>query len=832
MNRPHRTLISALLGLLGLGGLAAGADPTPPPVDFTRDIRPILAGKCFTCHGPDDKTRKASLRLDIREGALKPGRTGQPNLVPGKPDQSELFLRITSNEASERMPPLKGGKALSEKETRLLRQWIEQGAPYPQHWAFVKPVRHALPLVHDKSWPINAVDHFILARLEKERLRPAPPADRHALIRRLSIDLTGLPPTLAQTERFIQDRSPDAYEKLVDRLLASPAYGERWAQVWLDLARYADSQGYANDPDRTIWSWRDWVIQAFNDNMPFDRFTIEQLAGDLLPNPTTSQLVATGFHRNTLTNTEGGTNPEEFRSAAIVDRVNTTFQVWMGLTMACAQCHNHKYDPITQKEFFQVYAVLNSTEDSNAGNDAPIVNVAQVGKDREFETLNAKLAEARKKFDEETRRVDGKQAEWEKTADRAKLPKEIAAILAQPTARRDKKQLPKLQAHHRSLSATWNKLDAEVKKLTTEVQKVGTTAPILRELAKPRTTNIQIRGNFLDKGDEVQPGLPSAFPGPDKGPINRLTLARWLVSPDNPLTARVAVNRLWEELFGVGLVETSEDFGFQGELPSHPDLLDYLATEYIRLGWDTKKMLKMLVTSAAYRQESAVSPEQTRRDPYNRLLSRGPRVRLSAEAVRDQALFVSGLLSPKMFGPPVQPPRPSFGLSAAFGSSTDWQPSTGEDRFRRALYTRWRRNAPYPSMTTFDAPERTYCNIRRLRTNTPLQALVTLNDPVYVEAAQSLARRIVREGGDSVRSRVKYAFQLVLIRPPTGREEERLINLFEKSRAMYQKDASKAEAMATKPIGPAPKEMKVEDLAAWTVVGNVLLNLDETLAKR
>lgn len=835
MNRHLRSLVATLLGVLCVSRLAMGGEPSPSPpaVDFTRDIRPILAGKCFTCHGPDDKARKGGLRLDIRDGAIKSGRTGQPAIVPGKSGQSELLLRITSTDEVERMPPRKSGKALSEKETTLLRRWIEQGAPYPQHWSFIKPVRPPVPLVHDRNWPKNGVDHFILARLENEQLRPAQTADRHAMIRRLALDLIGLPPTLEEVDQFLKDQSPDAYEKQVDRLLASPAYGERWAQVWLDLARYADSQGYANDPDRTIWRWRDWVIQAYNENMPFDRFSLEQLAGDLLPNPTPSQLIATGFHRNTLTNTEGGTNPEEFRSTAIVDRVNTTFQVWMGLTVACAQCHNHKYDPITQKEYFQLYAVLNSTEDNNSGNDSPFITVPQVGKSQEFETVNTQLSGVRKEYDEETRRIDARQAEWEKTVDRTKLPKEIAGVLAQPAEKRDKKLLPKIQAYHRSLSATWTKLDADVKRLTTEMQKVGTTAPILRELDKPRTTHIQIRGNFLDKGDEVRPGLPTAFPSSgETGAINRLSLARWLVSPDNPLTARVAVNRMWEELFGVGLVETSEDFGFQGELPSHPELLDYLATEYISLGWDTKKLLKLLVTSATYRQQSQVSPDLVRRDPYNRLLARGPRVRLSAEAVRDQALFVAGLLSPKLYGPPVQPPRPNFGLSAAFGSTTDWQPSSGADRYRRAVYTRWRRNAPYPSLTTFDAPERTFCNIRRLRTNTPLQALVTLNDPVYVEAAQALARRIVHEGGETVQARTAYAFRLVLTRPPTWQEEERLTDLFEKTLAMYQKNVAKAEAMATRPIGPAPKDMNVVDLAAWTVVGNVLLNLDETLAKR
>ena len=827
---------SIILGLF-LGILAApaaqAAPPNQPPVDFNRDIRPILTGKCFSCHGPDDKTRKAGLRLDVRDAALKPARSGLPAITPREPDKSELLTRITNESESSRMPPVKVGKPLSEKEIELLMRWIEQGAPYAQHWAFVKPQCPAVPEVHDKTWPVNPIDQFILARLEKEGLQPTAALERYALARRVAIDLTGLSPTLEEADHFIKDTRPDAYERYVDMLLAKPAYGERWAAVWLDLARYADSQGYANDPDRTIWRWRDWLIQAHNDNLPYDRFTVEMLAGDLLPNPTTAQLIATGFHRNTLTNTEGGTDAEEFRSAAIVDRVNTTFQVWMGLTMNCAQCHNHKYDPILQKEYFQLYAIFNSCEDANGGNDAPTITTAVVGKEKEYETVTAQLAEARKHLDEETRAVDAAQAEWEKTVDQTTLPKELADLLAQPADKRDKKLLPKLQEYHRSQSAEWKKLDTEVKQLTAKSTPLGTTTPILRELKTPRVTHIQLRGNFLVKGDVVSPGLPEAFAAKlDKEPINRLTLARWLVGEDNPLTARVAVNRLWEEIFGVGLVLTSEDFGIQGDPPSHPELLDWLATEYIRTGWDTKKMLKMLVMSAAYRQSAQVSPELAKRDPLNRLLARGPRVRLSAEAIRDQALFASGLLSTKMYGPPVQPPRPNFGLSAAFGSTTDWQTSTGEDRYRRALYTRWRRNASYPSQTTFDAPERTVCNIRRLRTNTPLQALVTLNDPVYVEAAQGLARRIVKEGGDSTATRVTFAFRTVLTRPPSEKEVQRLADLFDKAHAQYDKDPVKAAAMATKPLGPVPKDMNVTDLAAWTVVANVLLNLDETLAKR
>jgi hypothetical protein len=829
MPRSTWYLLLSVCTVLAWGTVPNGR-AAEKPLDFSREVRPILAGKCLQCHGPDDKVRKAGLRLDVRDAATRELKDGSRAIVPGKPEESELYLRITADDSSV-MPPRKAGKPLTKEEVAILKRWIAQEAPYAQHWAYVKPVRPAVPVVHDRYWPSNPIDAFLLARLEKEGLHPSPPADRYALIRRVSLDLTGLPPTRAEAEQFVHDPSPEAYDRLVDRLLASPAYGERWAQVWLDLARYADSQGYANDPDRTIWRYRDWVIRALSANLPYDQFTIQQLAGDLLLQPTRPQLIATGFHRNTLTNTEGGTNPEEFRSVAVVDRVNTTFEVWLGTTIGCAQCHNHKYDPFSQKEYYQLYAIFNNSQDANGGDDAPVIPAPLVGREKEFDTLTVRLADRRRKLDEETRRVDAAQNDWEKRVKPAALPKDIAAVLARPADKRDAAQKTKLQAHHRTSSPAWKVLDAEVRALDAHLKQISTTTPILRE-GTPRPTHIHIRGNFLAKGDPVTAGLPAIFPPPHAGrSIDRLTLARWLVRPDNPLTARVAVNRLWEEIFGIGIVETSEDFGTQGELPSHPELLDWLATEYIRLGWDTKRILKLLVTSAAYQQSSHVTPDLLQRDPYNRLLARGPRVRLSAEAVRDQALSVAGLLSPKLYGPPVQPLRPQFGLAAAFGSTTDWQTSAGEDRHRRALYTRWRRNAPYPSMTTFDAPERTFCTVRRLRTNTPLQALVTLNDPVYVEAAQGLARRMAAHPG-SVRDRADYGFRLCLTRPPSEREVGRLTELFEQARQQYAKDPAKAAAMATKPLGPMPANVNVAELAAWTVVGNVLLNLDETLAKR
>jgi hypothetical protein len=832
MPGPCRSIFLTCLLLFAAASARTDAPTKTPPVDFTRDIRPLLVDRCFQCHGPDEKTRKAGLRLDDRDSALRKLRSGSHAIVPAAPAKSELIARLRSTDPTEIMPPARVGKPLSPREIALFERWIQEGAPYAKHWAYVPPVRPPVPTPKNASWGRNPIDRFVQARLDREHLVPAPQADRLALLRRLSFDLTGLPPTPAEAERFLDDRSPDAYEKLVDRLLASPAYGERWAVSWLDLARYADSQGYANDPDRTIWPWRDWVIRALNANLPYDRFTIDQLAGDLLPSATTEQLVATGFHRNTLTNTEGGTNPEEFRSAAVVDRVNTTFSVWQATTLACAQCHSHKYDPFSQKDYYQIYAIFNSCEDANAGNDAPTLRLPRAGREVEHARLSSRLPSARIELQAEATRIDAAFADWQTKVERTRLPRAIADLLAIPADKRNAKQKQQLQTHHRGLSEHYQELDREVRGLDARLNELTATTPILRELAKPRATHIHIRGDFEDKGEAVSPGFPTAMPGSREAKIDRLALARWLVDARNPLTARVAVNRLWEELFGIGLVETSEDFGTQGELPSHPELLDWLATEYIGSGWDTKALLRLLVTSATYRQSSQVSVDLAKRDPANRLLARGPRVRLSAEMVRDQALAVGGLLSRTMHGPPVQPPRPNFALAAAFGSSTDWTTSTGEDRHRRGLYTRVRRNAPYPSFTTFDAPERTFCNVRRLRTNTPLQALVTLNDPVFFEAAQAVARRIVVEGGRETKERVAHAFRLCLTRPPTPRESDRLEQLYAQARNRFTSQPDHARSIATTPIGPVPAGMDPVDLAAWTIVSNTLLNLDEIIAKR
>jgi len=830
-------------------------------VDFNREIRPILASRCFQCHGPDEAARKGSLRLDLREGAIGPAKSGKPAIVPGQGAQSELLKRVATEDEDDLMPPGKHGAPLTSAQVETLRTWVAQGAAYTPHWAYLKPTRPTLPAVKQDDWARNEVDHFILARLEAEKLKPMAEADRYALIRRLSLDLTGLPPTIEEADAFVKDASPESYEKLVDGLLARPAYGERWASVWLDLARYADSQGYAPDEDRVIWAYRDWVIQALNENKPFDQFTIEQIAGDLLTNPTPSQLAATAFNRNTLTNTEGGTNREEFRVAAVLDRVNTTTQVFLASTFACAQCHTHKYDPITQKEYYRLFAVFNGTEDADRRDESPTIEIARVGSTDAAE-FKLQVTDLRKRVAEQARAVEKYRAAWEKAVLGAPLksstqshgdtdvlkekgaavdsgvpkadgvPKAIVAIVQKPAKDRPKKEQDQLAAYFHGLFPALAKLQTELKALEARYAAATTTVPVMKE-GKARETNILIRGDWLNKGEKVDAGLPAAMGAPiPAGKVDRLTLANWIVSPENPLTARVAANRLWEELFGTGIVETSEDFGLQGDLPSHPELLDWLATEFQRVGWDTKKMIRLIVTSAAYRQSSQVTEAALRLDPFNRLISRGPRVRLPAEIVRDQALAASGLLSKKMFGPPCQPPKPNFGLSAAFGPTTDWKADTDENRFRRGLYIRIRRNAPYPSMTTFDAPERTSCTSRRIRTNTPLQALVTLNDPCYVEAAQGLARRVMKEGGGTLESRITFAFRTVLTRPPTEVEVARLRELYEQAHVAYAADKVKATAVATKPLGALGKDVDVVEAAAWTVIGNVLLNLDETLAKR
>ncbi len=964
-----RHTLQIVAGLLLLTGIAfCRRAEGNGPVDFNRDVRPVLTLHCLACHGPDAEQREAGLRLDQRDSALATLESGNRAVIPGDPEASSLIHRLFSDDESERMPPGDEGPGLSDSEKSVLRRWIAEGASFEQHWSFMRPQPVTPPSVKTGQWARNAIDRFVLARLEAEGLTPTEPADKYRLCRRVSLDLTGVPPTIAEADAFVNDPDPAAYQKLVGRLLASPRFGERWARVWLDLARYADSQGYAQDSGRTIWRYRDWVIRAINDGITFDQFTTEQIAGDLLPNPSTEQLIATAFHRNTMTNSEGGTNDEEFRNAAIIDRVNTTMEVWMGMTMGCAQCHSHKYDPISQEEFFRFFAILNQTQDADRPDESPFLpeysdeqlaersrlqeeisaleaTVAELAAAKQpdagpegsespsadslpagplaarfvrVESLGTKivlhLAEVQAFVGDENVALKG-QARQSSTGSGGDAARAIdgdtngdyaagsvshtatednpwwEVELAEPTAidrvviwnrtdnglharlsdwravllDADRKALsvarfhdaPKvdrtiafprhgdertdehrdaLLAYLKETGAGLSPEERQLRDLKDQLAKIvpAIKTPIMKEQPedKRRTTNIQLRGNYRVLGEEVVPGFPASFhPLPGVERPTRLDLARWLVAEDNPLSPRVVVNRYWEQLFGVGIVKTSEDFGTQGEPPSHPQLLDHLAVELARNGWDTKWLLREIVTSATYRQSSRTSPELKERDPENRLLSRGPRFRLPAEMIRDQMLAVGGLLSDKMFGPPVQPRRPKLGLRAAFGGTTDWDTSAGEDQYRRGLYTKWRRTAPYPSLVTFDAPSREFCTIRRIRTNTPLQALVTLNDPVSIEAAQGLARRVLSGEGTDMHDRLERLFRCVLVRPPTTTESELLKATLADAASQFRTDLPRAKQMATDPIGPAPEGTDIAELAAWTVLANVVLNLDETLAR-
>lgn len=769
---------------------------TAPRLDYLKDIRPILAANCFPCHGQDDKKRQAGLRLDQRDSAYARLANGDHAVVPGKLAASSLFHRISAHSALK-MPPDGSGKTLQPAEIATLKRWIVQGAPYAPHWAFQKPVRPAMPAVHNRAWVRTPIDAFLLARMESPDIgvKPAPEADRYTLIRRLSLDLIGLPPTIAETDAFVSDRSPDAYNRLVDRLLASPHFGEKWARSWLDLARYADSSGYGSDPLRpNLWPYRDWVINALNIDQPYDRFLTEQIAGDLLPNPTQEQRIATAFHRNTMTNTEGGTDREEFRTAAVKDRATTTAQVVMGLTMGCAQCHSHKFDPITNTEYYRFVALFNQTADNDQPDERPTMPV---------------ISEIQ-------------------LARQASLKSEIDAL----------NKLPQ-DDHTRAELAEKQKQLAEIK---------PTNLPIMQELPKEkrRQSYVLVLGNFLNRADPVEPGVPAAFANITREPVtDRLGLAKWLTSRDNPLTARVEVNRIWAQLFGTGLVETEEDFGQQGALPSNPALLDWLAVEFMSptvatasqggtiFPWDVKHIIKLIVTSSVYRQSSKASDPALEKDPRDRMLTRYPRRRLAAENVRDQALALSGLLSDKIGGPSVFPPQPDGLWQAAFNGDRTYPTSKGEDRYRRGLYTFWRRTVPPPGMATFDAPSREICTFRRYTTNTPLQALVTLNDPAYVEMAQAMGRRLVREGGPTPESRVRYGLRLALGRPPGDAQVKPLVDLFNREQTRYRSDPEAARKLATDPLGPLPTDkgvtMETPDMAAWTVVCNVLLNMDAVL---
>jgi Protein of unknown function (DUF1553)/Protein of unknown function (DUF1549)/Planctomycete cytochrome C len=756
--------------------LAALVQDTPSSVSFLDDVRPILVQNCLACHGADEDARQADLRLD------QPVTAPPSAIVPGDPAASDVIQRIMSDDPDLKMPPDDSGRAITPAEIDVLRRWISEGAKYETHWSFIAPRPADRPQVATADWCRNDIDYFIADARQHHGLEPSPVADPYTLIRRVHLDLTGLPPTPEVADAFAADPSDAAWAAIVDELLASPQFGEHWARMWLDLARYADTKGYEKDQPREIWRYRDWVIAAFNADMPFDQFTTEQLAGDLLANPTTDQRLATAFHRNTLTNDEGGTDNEEFRTLAVKDRVDTTMQVWMGLTAGCAKCHSHKYDPISQREYYQLYAYFNQSEDADRSDDAPRLGTPT-------QQQRQQLAEWQAQLDG----LPGSDPESEDSA-QAVLKKQIAEL---------KKQFPR--------------------------------TPIMKDLPpkKRRKTFIHTRGNFLEPGELVAPSLPAAFSTPtsdaaDKDGVgDRLHVARWLVSESNPLTSRVLVNRLWARIFGRGFVETEEDFGTQGSPPSHPELLDWLAVKFRTTHqWSVKRLCRQIVMSATYRQSSSGTRRSHDADPENIWLARGARFRLTAESVRDQALFAAGLLSKKIGGPSVMPPQPE-GIWRTTYSTLKWETPTDENRYRRGLYTFLRRTSPYPSLIAFDAGSGEVCQIRRIRTNTPLQALITMNDPVYFEAAGGLAVAVSTDV-DPLTS----LFRRVLIRPPQIAEHRRLEELLNGTTAEFQSDPQSAVQLLTSAgiDESVPKAQHVQ-LASLTVIANVMLNLDETIMK-
>ncbi len=745
-----RRLITGII-LVGTWCAASGARAADVDrIEFNRDIRPILADRCFPCHGPDAGRRKAGLRLDTDKGA-KADLGGRSAVVPGKPDESELLDRITSADKSQRMPPIKSGKEVSAKEIDLFRRWIAQGAEYQLHWSYLPPARPLLPDVKDRDWPRGKIDRFILARLEASGLKPSPEADKVTLIRRLHFDLIGLPPSPKEVETFLSDDQSDAYERLVDRLLASPHFGERMALYWLDLVRYADTVGYHGDQEHHISPYRDYVIKAFNDNLPFDRFTVEQLAGDLLPEATTNQKIASGYNRLLQTTHEGGAQDKEYLAKYAADRVRNVSQVWMGATMGCAECHNHKFDPYTQKDFYSLEAFFADVQEKGA----------------------------------------------------------FSGPDTSPTKRPPEIEVP-------------SPIDPSRKLLT-----------MITVSIKPRTIRVLKRGDWMDDtGEVVEPAVPHFLKAPQlKDRASRLDLARWLTSPNQPQTARVFVNRLWYLFFGAGLCRSLDDTGSQGEWPTHPELLDFLAVEFVDQGWDVKRLVTALVMSSAYRQSSVETAALRERDPENRLFARQGRFRLQAEMVRDNALSVSGLLVPRLGGPSVHPYQPADYYAPLNFPKRRYKEDTDDNQYRRSLYTHWQRQYLHPMLKAFDAPSREECTTQRPISNTPLAALVLLNDPTFGEAARVLAVRIVREGGDTDAERIGWVWKTVLSRPPNEREIAALTRLYRQNLKQYEADPSSAKKLLRIGLAPQPKNIADAELAAWTAVARALLNLNETITR-
>ncbi|MFZ9855797.1 MAG: PSD1 and planctomycete cytochrome C domain-containing protein [Limisphaerales bacterium] len=812
--------------------LGVGATRAEDSVRFSRDVLPILSDHCFACHGPDAAARKGGLRLDVREGATGPGKSGKVALVPGDPKASEVVRRMLTPDPDDLMPPPESHRPLSQDQIATLTRWISEGAPWGRHWAYEPPRRPTPPSVPGTSNPIDA---FVRSRLVREGLEPAPEASRETLLRRLTLDLTGLPPTPDEIREFVQDTRPGAYERQVDRLLASPRHGERLAWDWLEAARYADSNGYQGDGERTMWPWRDWVVREFNANRSFDQFTTWQLAGDLLPSPTPEQRLATGFVRNHMINGEGGRIAEENRIDYLFDQTETVATVWLGATFNCTRCHDHKFDPFTQKDYFGLLAFFDRTVVDGGGGDPQSrpnlewPSEAQKDRRQQIDSEVKLIAQSVRTLEAvKFPRQDGRPV-TESPAVRD-LAKEIQEALAQDPEQRDGGRLNQLATHWRTNDAPYAGMLERQKRLRDERDGLNRSIPrvmVMADQEKFRDTFILARGNYQQPGAQVRAAVPQGLSTPPAGaPTNRLGLAQWLLSPEQPLTARVAVNRSWQLFFGLGLVKTSEDFGLQGERPSHPELLDWMAVEFRDSGWDLKHLHRLIVTSATYRQSSRTPPETRERDPENRLLARGPRLRMPSWMIRDAALFHAGLLVEDIGGPPVKPYQPSgIWEEATFGTKR-YEQDHGASLYRRSLYVFWRRIVG-PTLF-FDVASRQTCTVRTPRTNVPLHALLTLNDITYVEAARALAVRVATSGASDI-DRLRWLYQEVVGRLPDTAEQDRLLESLRRYQQRFTAEPERAQELVGIGEVRIPTSLDPASQAAWTVVCSTVLNLDEAL---
>jgi hypothetical protein len=825
--------------------LWAAAVASSAPVSFNRDIRPILSDNCFYCHGPDASHRQADLRLDIRDDAVAAGA-----IVPGKPAESTLVSRINATDSGELMPPPESHKKLDAKQKELLGRWIDEGAEYQKHWAYEQPVKVAVPA------GTNGVDHLVRKRLAEIGLKPSAEADRRTLIRRLSFDLLGLPPTPDEVAAFVADTRPDAYVILVDRLLASPHYGEKMAIGWLDAVRFADTIGYHSDTPRNVWPYRDWVIRSFNDNQPFDQFTIHQVAGDLVPDASQETRIGSAFNRLLLTTEEGGAQPKDYEARMLTDRVRAIGAAWLGQTTGCAQCHDHKFDPFTTRDFYALGAFFADIKEPIIGHPEEGMIVGTPEEHKRLAELDAALAEAKKRYEAIVPQLDAAQQQWESdiVAYSVTLPellpdsqatdaeqntaKQVAASLAKEPAKRDGNDKNRLRDYFRvkatKLFQTERDGLAKAEKERKDFYNPLAKCLVSVHADTPRTVRILPRGNWMDEtGEVMKPALPSYLPRPaiEGREPTRLDLAQWLVSRDNPLTARVVMNRLWRQFFGTGLSKVLDDLGAQGEPPANPELLDWLACEFMDSQWNMKHMIRTIVTSATYRQTSVATPQLATADPYNRELARQSAFRVDAECVRDAALSVSGLLVRTIGGPSVKPYQPDgYWENLNFPVRT-YPNDTGDKQYRRGLYTWWQRSFLHPSMLAFDAPSREECCAERNRSNIPQQALVLLNDPSYVEAARSLAARILKECNGSPEERVAWAWRQVLQRLPRVEEMETVMPLLREHLAHYQASPAAADELLKTGLAAVPPGIDKAELAAWTHVARVLLNLHETITR-